>query len=55
MMCARTATFGAILNVRINLSSLKDEEVVKRLSAECDKLQAEASQKESSLLNSIKL
>lgn len=32
MMCARTAAFGAILNVRINLSSLKDQNVVEKLS-----------------------
>lgn len=55
MMCARTATFGALLNVRINLSSLKDVEKVAELSMECDKLHAEANHKEQLLLNSITL
>lgn len=55
MMCARTATFGALLNVRINLSSLKDAETVSSLSAECDKLHAEANNKEQKLLSSINL
>lgn len=55
MMCARTATFGALLNVRINLSSLKDADKVAELTAECDRLHAEANRKESELLNSINL
>lgn len=55
MMCARTATFGALLNVRINLTSLKDAETVNRLSEECAKLHAEANHKEAALLNSVKI
>ncbi len=55
MMCARTATFGALLNVRINLSSLKDATKVAELSAECDRLHEIANNKEQELLNSINL
>ena len=55
MMCARTATFGALLNVRINLSSLKDADKVAELSAECDRLYDAANNKEQQLLNSINL
>lgn len=55
MMCARTATLGALLNVRINLSSLKDADKVADFSLQCDKLHAEAVHKENLLLNSVKL
>ena len=55
MMCARRATFGALLNVRINLSSLKDADKVAQLTAECDRLHAEANRKEQELLNSINI
>lgn len=54
MMCARTAAFGAILNVRINLTSLKDSATVEKLSKECDHLHDEAARMESALLNSLK-
>ena len=50
MMCARTAVLGALLNVRINLSSLKDEEYVAQLKAEADHLEATAVEKEQQLL-----
>lgn len=53
MMCARTATFGAILNVRINLSGLDDKEVAKELEDECMALQDEAEIKEAALLNTV--
>jgi formiminotetrahydrofolate cyclodeaminase len=55
MMCARTATLGALLNVRINLTSLKDQKVVEELKGECDRLQKEAIDKEQRLLNSINI
>lgn len=55
MMCARTAAFGAILNVKINLCSLKDEAVVEKLSKECQSLHDEAESKESALLSSLKI
>lgn len=50
MMCARTAILGALLNVRINLSSIKDEDFVKRYTAEADELEKTACQKEQELL-----
>lgn len=55
MMCARTACFGALLNVRINLSSLKDEDKVVALSEECDALHDEAEMRESVMLQSINI
>jgi formiminotetrahydrofolate cyclodeaminase len=51
MMCARTAVLGALLNVRINLSSLKDPEYVGHLKKESDFLEAKATEKEQQLLN----
>ena len=40
MMCARTAILGALLNVRINLTSIKDEEFVKAMGEEADTIEA---------------
>lgn len=54
MMCARSAVLGAALNVRINLSSLKDEEYVARVKVEVEQLEEEAVMKEQSLLVKIK-
>ena len=54
MMCARTAVLGALLNVRINLSSIKDEEYVKELKQEADNLEKQAIEKETHLLKWIK-
>lgn len=53
MMSARTAVLGAILNVRINLTSLKDEAYVARLKAEVDRMEKEASAKEQNLLRKV--
>lgn len=53
MMCARTAAFGAILNVRINLSGLDDREVASQLEEECMALHDEAEIKEAALLNTV--
>ena len=50
MLCARTAVLGAILNVRINLSSIKDKEFVEKYKSETDKLEKEAIEKETQLL-----
>ena len=55
MMCARTAAFGAILNVRINLSSLDDKEIVSQLENECMALHDEAEIKEAALLNTVEI
>ena len=53
MMCARTAAFGAILNVRINLAGLDDKVVAKELEDECMALHDEAEIKEATLLNTV--
>lgn len=54
MMSARNAVLAAVLNVRINLSSLKDTELVTRLQAEADGLELQACQQEQALLNKVK-
>ena len=54
MMCARTAVLGALLNVRINLSSINDTEFVDKLSKEANRLEKEAIEKETKLLDWIK-
>lgn len=46
MMCARVAIVGALFNVRINLTSLKDEAYVKAMQEEADKLEAEVNARE---------
>ncbi len=53
MMCARTAAFGAILNVRINLAGLDDRAVSDQLEDECMALHDEAEIKEATLLNTV--
>lgn len=53
MMTARTAVLGAILNVKINLSSLKDEEYVAKMKKECDLLEKGAIAKEKELLDRV--
>jgi formiminotetrahydrofolate cyclodeaminase len=54
MMCARTAVLGALLNVRINLSSIQDTVFVENLSNQADRLEKEAIEKEAGLLELIK-
>lgn len=54
MMTARTAVLGAILNVRINLSSIKDEAYVNLMAAETDRIEREAIAKEQELLEKVK-
>lgn len=54
MMAARTCVLGALLNVRINLTSIKDEEFVKRMTARADHLEAEAIRIEKKLLDWVK-
>lgn len=53
MMSARSAVLGALLNVRINLGSLKDKEFVTQLSNEADELEQKASEREKLLLDAI--
>ncbi len=50
MMCCRTAVVGAILNVRINLQSIEDENFVQELETEIQQLEQEAWEKENRLL-----
>ena len=52
-MAARTAVLGAILNVKINLSALKDEEYVARMREECGQLEKAAVAKEQALLEKV--
>ena len=54
MMACRTAVLGAILNVRINLGSLKEEAVVKEYTEKCDRMEREAMAKEQELLTWVK-
>ena len=54
MMSARNAVLAAVLNVRINLSSLKNAELAARLQAEADGLEQQACQQEQALLNKVK-
>lgn len=53
MMSARSAVLGALMNVRINLSSLKDKIFVEQLQAEADELEHKACEKEKELLDVI--
>lgn len=55
MMCARTAAFGAILNVKINLGSLDDREIASQMEDECMALHDEAEIKEAALLNTVEV
>ena len=51
MMTARTCVLGALLNVRINLTSIKDGAFVKRMSEKADFLESEAIRIEKKLLD----
>ena len=53
MLSARNAVLAALLNVRINLASLKDPELVARLQAEADELEQQAIAREQELLQQI--
>ena len=50
MMCARTAIIGALLNVRINLTSIKDEDFVKTHTEEANAIEANAIRREAEIL-----
>jgi formiminotetrahydrofolate cyclodeaminase len=54
MMCARTAVLGALLNVKINLSSIHDTEYVDKLKRGCDLIEEKTIEKEQKLLSWIK-
>lgn len=53
MMAARSAVWGALLNVRINLGSLKDKELAAQLQAEADELEQKAGDCERELLDEM--
>lgn len=54
MMTARTCVLGALLNVRINLTSIEDPAYVKRMSERADHLESEAIRIEKKLLDWVK-
>ena len=51
MMAARTCVLGALLNVRINLTSIKDEVFVAQMRKQADELEAHAIRVEKKLLD----
>lgn len=53
MMSARSAVLGALMNVRINLGSLKDKTFVEQLQSEADELEHKTCVKEKELLDAI--
>lgn len=53
MMTCRTAVLGALLNVRINLASIKDERFVKELSEKCNRIEKETLRKEQELMEFV--
>lgn len=50
VMLARTAVLGALLNVRINLQSIKDENFVTQMTHQCNVLEREVIEKEKEFL-----
>ncbi|MDR1201000.1 MAG: cyclodeaminase/cyclohydrolase family protein [Tannerellaceae bacterium] len=54
MMSARACVLGALLNVRINLASIKEEAFVERMKKKADHLEAEAIHIETKLLDWVK-
>ena len=54
MMTCRTAVLGALLNVRINLGSIKDTSFVKDLEDRCNKMEVETLKKEQTLYEWVK-
>jgi formiminotetrahydrofolate cyclodeaminase len=55
MMCARTAVLGALLNVKINLSSIQDEEFIARVKEEMNSLEEGAMWREKKLLSGLEI
>ena len=54
MMTCRTAVLGALLNVRINLGSIKDATFVDELTNKCNMMEVEAMKKEQDLYEWVK-
>ncbi len=53
-MCARTAVLGALMNVRINLTSITDEAYVARMEAEAKELERQVLETEQTVMNHLK-
>lgn len=53
MMSARSAVLGALLNVRINLGSIKDKAFAEQLQTEADVIEQTAKQREKELLEAV--
>ena len=54
MMSARNAIIGALFNVRINLTSIKDEQFVADMTAEADRLEREVIEREAKIIEYTK-
>ena len=54
MMSARNAIIGALFNVRINLTSIKDEQFVADMTAEADRLEREVIEREAKVIEYTK-
>ncbi|MBN2880142.1 MAG: cyclodeaminase/cyclohydrolase family protein [Clostridia bacterium] len=54
-MMARTAVLSALLNVKINLSSIKDEEYVRDMNQKAGELEKKAIEKEKEILSAVML
>ncbi len=53
VMCARTAILGALMNVRINLTSIDDKELVAKMETEAKLLELKAVDTENKILNHL--
>ena len=53
MMCARNV-LGALLNVRINLTSIDDKEFVAQMAKEANQLEKEAIEQEAEIMKYVK-
>jgi formiminotetrahydrofolate cyclodeaminase len=54
MMC-RTAGLSALLNVRINLAAIKDEDFVSSMTLDCNALESRLIQQEQEILKKVRL
>ena len=54
MMSARNAIIGALFNVRINLTSIKDEQYAADMTAEADRLEREVIEREAKVIEYTK-
>ena len=54
-MMGRTAVLGALMNVRINLGSIKDEAFVAEMAKKCDELEASVQKRETEILAKVSL